>query len=144
MMRPFSKRGRRRSCLSLFSLWISSIIRTIPLYSLASSTTISKSFLLFITAFRHRYLQPSSFTKQRAMVVFPIPGLPYKIIENSLLFLTRLFSIFPSPTRCFWPTTSFNFWGFIANGSFIFITFFIIKYFFKNVNITGKSLFFLL
>ena len=78
-----------------------------------------------------------------AIEVFPIPGLPYKIIENNFLFLTRLYNILSSPTKCFCPITSFNELGasFNARGLSIlslsfFSHYFIKKYcFFKDIDV---------
>ena len=76
VINPDSRQGNKISCLSLFSLWISSIIKTRPSYILASSTITSKSCLLLIVALKKRYLTPKSFTIALAIDVLPIPGLP--------------------------------------------------------------------
>ena len=124
VIKPLSNWGRRISCLSLFNLWISSIIKTSPSYILASSITISKSFLVLTVAFKKRYLTPKSCTIALAILVLPIPGLPYKIIENNFLFLTKFVSILSLPIKCLWPTISSILTGasFKAKGLSIIIT----------------------
>ena len=77
-----------------------------PSYILASSTTTSKSFLVFIVAFKKRYLTPKSFTIAFAIEVLPIPGGPYKIIENIFLFSIKFLNTLPLPNKCFCPITS--------------------------------------
>ena len=44
-----------------------------------------------------RYLKSKSLTNAKAILVLPIPGLPYKIMENNFLFLTRLDNTLPLP-----------------------------------------------
>ena len=90
-----------------------------PLFSLACITAKSKSFLLLITAFKEIYSTFNSLTIALAILVLPIPGLPYNIIEKTCLFLTKLDKILFSPIKCCCPTTSSNFFGLKikANGS---------------------------
>ena len=127
---PDSRCGSSISCLSLLSLCISSIISTIPSYIFASSITTSISFLLLTVALSTLYFSFIDPAIAHAIDVLPIPGLPYKIIENILLlFIKFLIGAF-SPTKCFWPITSSIVFGLnlSASGVFIFISPFIYNY----------------
>ena len=55
--------------------------------------------------------RPTASASSRAMLVFPVPGGPHRIIEASLPAATIL-PIAPSgPVRCSWPTTSSSDFG---------------------------------
>ena len=71
-----------------------------PSHSLASSIIISISFLLPVEALKKRHGILRSLAKAFAIVVFPQPGFPYKIIENGCLFSTIFVKIEFSPTKC--------------------------------------------
>ena len=117
MTRPFSKCGRRKSCFGLSKRWISSSKRmTVPLI-LASSMTICNSFFVSVAAFNVRKAYFVVPAMALAILVFPIPGGPYKIIEESCLAAIIRAIIFPGATKCCCPTTSSKQVGLIRNAN---------------------------
>ena len=109
--KPFSIYDNKSSCRALFNRWISSMIINKPLDSLASSIIIFISFLFPVEALKKRQGILRSLAKAFAIVVFPQPGFPYKIIENGCFFSTIFVKIESLPTKCCWPITSLKFWG---------------------------------
>ena len=100
IIRPFSRCGRRKSCFTLSNRWISSSSKiTVPLI-LASSATICKSFFVSVAAFSFRKAYLVEPAIALAMLVLPVPGGPYRIIEESIFALTMREMILPGPTRC--------------------------------------------
>ena len=106
VIKPDSKWGSRKSCFVLSNRWISSSNKTIPPENLASSTTACKSFLLSVAAFNFLKAYLVDPAMAEAIDVFPIPGGPYKIMDDNCMAFTIREMILPSPTRCCWPTTS--------------------------------------
>ena len=78
---------------------------TVPLI-LASSATTCKSFLESVAALSMRKANLVEPAIALAILVLPVPGGPYKIMEDSILASTIRRIIFPSPTKCSCPTTS--------------------------------------
>ena len=110
MMLPRSTNGRNASCCALLKRWISST-KTIVLRPKARSSsawciTSLISLMPLVTAenVMNRAFVVRAITF--ASVVLPTPGGPQKIIEGTTSRSIIPRSIFPSPTRCDWPTTS--------------------------------------
>ena len=78
---------------------------TVPLI-LASATTCSRAFLESVAAFNFRKAYLVEPAIALAILVFPVPGGPYKIIDDNNLALTIRRMIFPGPTSSCCPTTS--------------------------------------
>ena len=66
----------------------------------ASSATICKSFFVSVAAFsclKATFVLPLI---ALAILVFPVPGGPYKIMDDNCLATTMRLMIFPGETRC--------------------------------------------
>lgn len=85
---PFSKYGRRKSCLPLSSRCTSSRIKITCPDIFASAAMASISFLLLMTAFSFRKAMLVLPAIAVAIDVLPMPGAPYRIIDERCLACT--------------------------------------------------------
>ena len=110
MMLPFSTNGRNASCCALLKRWISST-KTIVLppkrrLSSACCMTARISLMPLVTAEKSINSAFVRLAMMCASVVFPTPGGPQKIIDETPSVSIRRRSTLPGPSRCRWPTKS--------------------------------------
>lgn len=121
MMLPFSTKGRKASCCALLKRWISStktmVFSPKRRFSSASCITPRISLMPLVTAEKLMNLARVWLAMTWARVVFPTPGGPQKIMEETMSCWMILRSTFPSPKRCCCPTTSSMVWGRSRAGS---------------------------
>ena len=109
-MLPFSTKGRKASCWALLNRWISSTKRMVrsPRRWFCSAWAITPliSLMPLVTALKLMKLDFVLPAMIRARVVFPTPGGPQKIMEETRSWSMSCRSTLPSPSRCSWPTNS--------------------------------------
>ena len=105
---PFSTYGKKASCWALLKRCISSTNTIVFLpYRRASSASFITALISripLVTALKLIKCACVCLAMILASVVFPTPGGPQKIMEETISFSIRLYSIFPFPSRCFCPT----------------------------------------
>ena len=104
IMLPFSTKGRNASCWALLKRWISStktmVFTPNLLLSSACCITVLISFMPLVTAEKFTNSAFVWFAITLARVVFPTPGGPQNIMDDTASFSMILLRIFPFPIKC--------------------------------------------
>ena len=111
VMIPASTAGSRASCWLLLKRWTSSRNRMVPWplstrLCRADSMTSRTSLTPAVTAESDMNWRFVWVATTRASVVFPVPGGPHRMIDESRSVSISARSGAPGPTRCRWPTMS--------------------------------------
>jgi hypothetical protein len=104
-MSPSSTAGKSASCCALLKRWISSRKKTVPsplerMRCSARSSTSRTSCLPALTADASSNAAREFRASNRASVVLPVPGGPYRTIECGRPCSIADLSADPSPRRC--------------------------------------------
>ena len=112
IMLPFSTNGKKASCCALLNRWISSTKTSVfspkARFPSASCITLFISFMPLVTAEKLINFAFVCLAITFAIVVFPTPGGPQKIIELTISCSIIFRSTRPFPKSCRCPTTSSN------------------------------------